>query len=97
MRTVLLCSIAVLLGSTTHAKYIKNKEPHCKPAIYDAIYLRLVKERMEINLNKLITINREGVMFIDAGKGQEPEMFEFFRKLCYGQKSIYEKGTKYED
>lgn len=97
MRTVLLCGIAVLLGSTANAKYSKNKEPHCKPAIYDAIYLRLVKERMEININKLITINREGIMFIDAGKDQEPEMFEFFRKLCYGQKSIYELEEKYHD
>lgn len=97
MRIVLLCSMTVLLCSTANAKFIKNKTPHCKPAMYDAIYLRLVQERMEVNLNKLITINREGVMFIDAGKGQEPEMFEFFRKLCYGQKSIYEKGTKYED
>lgn len=67
------------------------QSPHCQPALYDALYLRLVKERLEFTINKLVVINRDGLVYNNSDLPPEPDVFKIFRQLCYGQKTSWEK------
>ncbi len=83
--------LALVTAVAANASVPKEGTKHCKPAIYDALYLRLVKESLVMNIQKLDTINREGV-FVEPGTTEaNPDLFELFRKMCYGQHSSYEK------